>query len=197
MKHCNTQNWCFQTLDSPLDSKEIKLINPKGNQLWIFIGRIDAEASILWPPDVKSQFIGKDSDAGKDWRQEEKGGDRGWDGWMTSLTLWTWVWTNSKRWWGTRKPGALQFLGLQRVKRLSNRTTTNVSFRNHSAIGLAKKSVRFYLPRCYVKTGQTFGPTQYFFQTSESHRVRHDWSDLAAAAGAQNSSHLGRTRRLL
>ena len=59
---------------SPWDSK-IKLVNPKGNQLWIFIGRTDAEAEapILWPPDVKSQLIGKDPDAGKDWRQEEEG----------------------------------------------------------------------------------------------------------------------------
>ena len=62
-------------LDSPLDSKEIKPVNPKGNQPWIFIGRTDAktEAPVLWPPDVKSQLIGKDPDAGKDWRQKEKG----------------------------------------------------------------------------------------------------------------------------
>ena len=58
--------------ESPLDSKEIKLVNPKGDQSWIFIGRTDAEAPILWPPDVKSQLIGKDPEAGKDWRQEEK-----------------------------------------------------------------------------------------------------------------------------
>ena len=64
-----------KTLESPLDSKEIKPVNPKGNQLWIFIGRTDAdaEAPLIWPPDVKSQLIGKDPDAGKDWRQEEKG----------------------------------------------------------------------------------------------------------------------------
>ena len=57
-----------KTLESPLDSKEIKLVNPKGNQPGMFIGRTDveAEASILWPPDMKSQLIGKDSDAGKD-----------------------------------------------------------------------------------------------------------------------------------
>ena len=75
------KNWCFwtvvleKTLESPLDSKEIKSVNPKGNQLWIFIERTDAEAEapILWPPDAKSQLIGKDPDAGKDWRQEEKG----------------------------------------------------------------------------------------------------------------------------
>ena len=75
------RNWCFwtavleKTHESPLDFKEIKLVNPKGNQSWIFIGRIDAEAatSILWPPDVKNWLIGKDPDAGKDWRWKEKG----------------------------------------------------------------------------------------------------------------------------
>ena len=68
--------WCWRRLlKSPLDSKEIKPVNPKGNQSWIFIGRTDAkeEASILWPPDVKNWLIGKDPDATKDWRQEEKG----------------------------------------------------------------------------------------------------------------------------
>ena len=64
-----------KTLKSPLDSKELKIVNPKGNQPWIFIGRTDAEAEapILWPPDAKNRFIGKDPDAGKDWGQEEKG----------------------------------------------------------------------------------------------------------------------------
>ena len=74
------KNWCFptvmleKTLESPLDSKEIKPVNPKGKQSWIFIGRAnaEAEASILWPPDVKSWLTGKDLDAGKYWRQEEK-----------------------------------------------------------------------------------------------------------------------------
>ena len=58
-----------------MDSKKIKTVNPKGNQLWIFIGRTDAEAKapILWPPDVKDWLIGRDPDAGKNWRQEEKG----------------------------------------------------------------------------------------------------------------------------
>ena len=81
IKKTAPKNWCFwtvvleKTLESPLDCKGIKLVNPKGNQPWIFIGRTDteAEAPILWPPDVKSRFIGKDADAGKDWRQEEKG----------------------------------------------------------------------------------------------------------------------------
>ena len=74
------KNWCFQTvvlvktLESPLDSKEIKPVNPKGNQFWIFIGRTDAEAEapILWTPDAKNWLIGKDPDAGEDWRLEEK-----------------------------------------------------------------------------------------------------------------------------
>jgi len=75
------KNCCFwtvvleKTLQSPLDYKEIQLINPKGNQSWIFIGRTDAEAetSTLWPPDVKNWLTEKDPDAGKDWRREEKG----------------------------------------------------------------------------------------------------------------------------
>ena len=75
------KNWCFQTvvlkktLESPLDCKEIKPANPKGNQSWIFIGRTDVEANapILWPADAKSWLTGKDPDTEKDWRREEKG----------------------------------------------------------------------------------------------------------------------------
>ena len=78
------KNWCFwtvvleKTLESPLVCKAIKPVHPEGNQHWIFIGRTDAEAEtpILWPPDVKNWLIGKDPDAGKDWRQEEKGTQR-------------------------------------------------------------------------------------------------------------------------
>ena len=74
-------NWCFQnevlekTFESPLNCKEIKPVNPKGNQPWISIGKTDAKADtpILWSPDAKSQLIGKDPDAGKDWGLEEKG----------------------------------------------------------------------------------------------------------------------------
>ena len=73
-------NWCFQTvvlektLESPLESKEIKPVSPKGNQPWLFIGRADAEAALIfWPRDANSWLIGKDPDARKDWEQEEKG----------------------------------------------------------------------------------------------------------------------------
>ena len=62
-----------KTLESPLDYKEIKPVNPKGTQPWIFTGRTGAEAPILWPPDVKSWLTEKDPDAGKDWGQEEEG----------------------------------------------------------------------------------------------------------------------------
>ena len=89
------KNWCFwivvleKTLESPLDSKKIRPVHPKGNHSWIFIGRTDAEAEtpILWPPDVKNWFIGKDPDARKDWRREEK--------WMTEDEMVEWYhWLN-------------------------------------------------------------------------------------------------------
>ena len=75
------KNWCFwnvvleKTLESPLDCKEIQPVHPKGDQSWVFVGRNDAKAEtpLLWPPHVKSWLIGKDSDAGRDWGQEEKG----------------------------------------------------------------------------------------------------------------------------
>ena len=73
------KNWCFwtvvleKTLENPLDCKEIQPAHPKGDQSWVFTGRTDVEAPILWPPDAKSWLIRKDPDAGKDWRQEEKG----------------------------------------------------------------------------------------------------------------------------
>ena len=96
------KNWCFwtvvleKTLESPLDCKEIQPVHPKENQSWIFIGRVvtEAETPILWPPNAKSWFIGKDSDAGKDWGQEEKGMTEdemvGWHHWLNGPGLgWT------------------------------------------------------------------------------------------------------------
>ena len=90
------KNWCFQvvvlekTLGSPLDSKEIKKIYPKGNQPWIFIGRTDAETPILWPPAVKSQLIGKDPEGER---------RRGWQRmtwFLATLIQWSWIWANSE-----------------------------------------------------------------------------------------------------
>ena len=88
------KNWCFwivvleKTLESPLACKEIEPVHPKGNHSWIFIGRSDAEAEtpVLWPPDWKKWLVGKDPDAGKDWRREEKGMTKdemvGWHHWL-------------------------------------------------------------------------------------------------------------------
>ena len=90
-------------------------IHLKGNQSWIVIGRTDAEAEapILWPPAAKNWLAGKDTDAGKDWRQEEKGKRE--DVMVESPTRWTWVWASSRSWWWTGRPGVLQSMGSQRV----------------------------------------------------------------------------------
>ena len=95
----------------------ISLIS-KGDQSWVFIGRTDAEVEtpILWPPYVKIWLIGKDPDAERDWGGGGEGDDRGWDGWMASLTQWTWVWVISGSWWWTGRPGVLRFMGSQRVR---------------------------------------------------------------------------------
>ena len=108
--------WCWWTLESLLDCKEVQSVYPKGDQSWELIGRTDAEAEtpILWPPHAKSWLIGKDPDAGRDWGQE-KGKAEDWDGWMASPTRWTWVWVDSGSWWWTGRPGMQQFMGSQRV----------------------------------------------------------------------------------
>ena len=116
------KNWCFwtvvleKTLESPLDRKEIKPVNSKWDQSWIFIGRADAEAEtpILRPLIVERWLIGKEC-LERLWAGGE-GGNRVWDGWMASLTRWTWVWASSRSWWWTEKPGMLQSMGLQRVR---------------------------------------------------------------------------------
>ena len=117
------KNWCFwtvvleKTFENPLACKEIQPIYPKGNQSWIFIGMTDAEAEapILWPPDVKNWLIGKDPDAEKDWRPEEKWTTEdemvGWE----SSTQWTWVWASSRSGWWIGKPGLLLSMGSQIV----------------------------------------------------------------------------------
>ena len=105
------------TLEVPLDYKEIQPVHPKGSQSWIFIGRADVEAEtpILWPPDAKGWLIWKDLYAGKDWRQEEKGTTEGemvgWNHWVNGR-----VWVNSRSWWWTGRLGVLQSMGSQRLK---------------------------------------------------------------------------------
>ena len=118
-----TKYWCFSTmvleknLESPLVCKEVKPVNPKGNQSWIFIGGTDAEAKVpkFWPPNAKNWLTGKKSWCWEILKAGRVGPNRGWDGWMASLTQWTWVWVGSGSWWWTGKPGVLQSMGLQRV----------------------------------------------------------------------------------
>ena len=127
------KNWCFwtvvlqKTLESPLDCKDIQPFHPEGDQSCVFIGRTDAEAEtpILGTPHSKSWLIGKGPDAGRVWGQEEKGttedeldwiSSKGWDGWMASATLWTWVWVNSGSWWWTGRLGVLRVMESQRVR---------------------------------------------------------------------------------
>ena len=117
------KNWCFwtvvleKTLVSPLDCKEIQPVNPKGNQSWIFIGRPDAEVEtpIFHPPEAENWLITKRSWCWAMLKGGGEGDNRGWDGWMASLTQWTWVWANSGSWWLTGKSALLQLRGSQRV----------------------------------------------------------------------------------
>ena len=115
--------WCFwtvvleKTLESPLDFKEIQPVHSEGDQSQVFIVRTDVEdeTPVLWPPHAKCWLIEKDSDDWRDLGAGGEGSDRGWDGWMASLTRWTWVWVKSGSWWWTRRPGVLQFMESQRV----------------------------------------------------------------------------------
>ena len=116
------KNWCFstvvleKTLESPLDCKEIQLVHSKGDQSWVFIGRTDAKAEtpILWPPDGEQITHWKRPWCWERLKAGGEGDDRGWDGWMASLTRWTWVWVDSRSWW-TGRLGMLWFMGSQRV----------------------------------------------------------------------------------
>ena len=122
IKKADPEEWIFwtvmleKTLESPLDCKEIIPVNPKGNQPWIFIGRTDAEAEtpVPWPSDAKNWLIKRPWCWGR-LKAGGEGADRGWDGWMASLTQWTWVWVDSGSWWWTGNPGVLRFMGSQRV----------------------------------------------------------------------------------
>ena len=132
------KNWCFWTvvleknLENPLDNKEIQPVYPKGNQSWLFIGRTDAEALILWPPDAKNWLIGKDPGSGKDWRQEEKG--------MAENEMVGWYhWFNGHEF--EQAPGhsegqgslALKSMGSQRVRQdWVTELTERYQYSNHS-----------------------------------------------------------------
>ena len=117
------KNWCFwsvvleETLESPLDCKEIKPVHPKGDQSWVFNGKTDVEAEtpilghLMWRADSleKTLMLGKNEG-------RRNRGHRGCNGWMASLAQWTWVWVTSGGWWWIGKPGMLWYMGFQRVR---------------------------------------------------------------------------------
>ena len=118
------KNWCFwtvvleKTLESPLDCKEIWPVHPKGDQSWVFIGRTDVEAET---PNALATWCAELTHLKRPWCWEGlgtggEGDDKGWDGWMASLTRWTWVWVDAGSWWWTGRPGVLWFMGSQRVR---------------------------------------------------------------------------------
>ena len=121
-------NWCFWTvvlekaLESPLDCRKIKPVNPKRNQSWIFIGRTDASNFI--GRTMKPQYFGhltqRTDSLERSWYWERlkagEGDGWGWDGWMASPTRWMWVWVGSGSWWWTTKPSVLQSMGSQSVR---------------------------------------------------------------------------------
>ena len=118
------KNWCFQTtllektLESPLDCKESKLVNPKGNQSWIFLEGLMLKLKLRYFGHVmrRTDSLEKTLMLGGGGGRRRRGRQRMRDGWMASLTWWTWVWASSGSWWRIGKPGVLQTMGLQRVR---------------------------------------------------------------------------------
>ena len=112
--------WCWRRLlRVPWTERRSNqsILKEIGDRSSVYFGRNDAKAEtpVLWPPHAQSWLIGKDSDAGRDWGQEEKGMTEDEMAWMASPTQWTCVWVNSRSWWWTGRPGVLQFMGSQRV----------------------------------------------------------------------------------
>ena len=173
-------SWGFwtvaKTLESPLDCKEIQPVHPKGNQSWMFIGRTDAEAEtpILWQPDVKNWLIEKTLMLGT----IGGGRRRGWDGWMASLTQWTWVWVSSGSWWWTRRPGMLLSMGSQRVRHDS---ATGLDWLTRSLLALWSWKPRRALPCLSDRTQKSREAQRPHYALNESkHPAR---SPLAPALG--------------
>ena len=120
------KNWCLwtvvleKTVESPLDCKEIQPVHPKGDQPWIFIHWKDW-CCWSWNSNTLATWCEERTHLKRPWCWERlraggEGDNTGWDGWMASPTLWTWVWASSRSWWWTGKPGVLQSLGSQRVE---------------------------------------------------------------------------------
>ena len=137
-KGCALKNWYFwtvvleKTLESLLDCKEIKPVNPKGNQSWISIGRTDAEAEAptLRPPDGKNWLIRKRPWCWERLKAGGEGDDRGWDGWVASMTRWSCIWASSRNWWWIGKSGVLQSKELDMTEWLNWTEFTYMESRN-------------------------------------------------------------------
>ena len=142
-----------KSLESHLDSKEIKPVNPKGNQSWIFIESTDAkaEAPILCPPDAKN-WLTLTPWCCKRLKEGGEGDDRGWDGWMASPTRWRWVWPSSGGWWWTGKPGILQSIGSQRIRH----NWTELNWLSLTHIILLKLSLPYWFLSSTYKYTQCF-----------------------------------------
>ena len=128
---------CWRGLKSPLDCKEIKPVNPKGNQSWIFIGNSNTLA--IWCEELthwKRPWCWERLRAGGE------GDDRGWDGWMALPTWWTWVWASSESWWWTGRPGVLQSMGSQAIEH--DWATELKAFWKYTDTHISIQSWRFY-----------------------------------------------------
>ena len=149
--HWELKNWCFwtvvleETLESPLDCKEIQPVHPKGDESWVFIGRTDVEAEtlILWPPILWCKEL---THLKRPWcweilRAGGEGDNRGWHGWMASPTQWTWVWVNSRNWWWTGRPGVLQSMGVTK-----SRTATELNWTQGGKCTLLGTECGVYIP---------------------------------------------------
>ena len=116
------KNWCFWTVvlektpESPLDCKEIQLVNLKGNQPWIFIRRTDAEAELQYFGHLMRRADSLEKTLMLVRLGRRRRGQQGWDDWVASSVQWTWTWANSRRQWQTGRPGMLQSMGSRRVK---------------------------------------------------------------------------------
>ena len=137
-----------KTLESPMDSMEIKPVNLKGNQPWILIGRTDVEALILWP----SQLVVKETTNWKrPWcwerlKAEGGKGNRGWDGCVASAMQWTWTWASSRRWWGTARPGMLQSMELHMTEWLNSNNLDS----SHLCWKLCSPNAQFYSTHLFL-----------------------------------------------
>ena len=175
-----------KTPESPLDSKEIKSVNLKGDPPWIFTGRTDAEAPAFWSSDAHRWLIGKVPDAGKDQGQKEKRvSEDKMAGWQ-----WTWTCTNSRRWWGTRRPGLLQSMGSQGVRHnwATEQQWPTVCYLwssspqpHHHSLNIRQTQTEGYSTECLTSTPQVFSSskTRQIWETGtvlRSLRRRDNWT---------------------